>query len=119
MTPDGSCKVSHATFTFTFPKATSFGQSLDIVTTIAYDRGSKPTVVHRGLKLKEMRLMVLIGVNDDERLQKQPVIVEFELLLGKDADENVSSLCNELFRVEANLAKVCIIVIHVTRLLSR
>lgn len=52
--------------------------------------------------------MVLIGVNEDERNQKQPVTVEFDLILGEGSnDSDVSALFDKLFSVEQRLAKVC------------
>lgn len=106
MRPDGSCKISHAALTFTFPKASSYGQGVNIATTIVYDKHGKQNIVQRDVGMRDMRLMVLIGVNDDERNQKQPVVVDFDLFLGQDIGDNVSVLYNELFAIEQKLAKV-------------
>ena len=113
MRRDGSCKLSYAGLTFTFPKASMYGQGVDLSTTIDFDNRGKSRIVQRSFNIKEMRLVVLIGVNDNERQTKQPLVVDLQLILGADVNDEVSTLFTELFGVERKLAQVCILRLHV------
>lgn len=105
--PDGTSKISWAALEFVFPKASTYGEGVEISTTIGYGRPDGRRIVQR-VRLKEMRMMVLIGVNDDERNQKQPVIVNFDLIMPNASTDtvDVSSLYCKLFGIEEKLAKV-------------
>lgn len=103
---DGSCKLAHFDVELSLPKASMHGEGVDVVSTFSFDVDGRSTLVKRKFVLRDMKLMVLIGVNDNERTKKQPVVVNLDLTL-KGTDEELSDSLNAAaFKVEPELVQV-------------
>jgi len=107
MRRDGSCRLSRFETVIHAPKASLYGDGVDLAALFEYDDGEWNDGRFT-LSLLNMRLMVLIGVNDKERTGRQPVIVDLDLHVRPHAvaDSEKDIKFDRLFIVEASLVKV-------------
>lgn len=82
------------------PKASLIGNGVSLSATTVYSPSGDAEMYSMGLKLHELRIPTLIGVNPNERLAKQIVITNIEL----DSWSPKADLYNELEEV---VVKVC------------
>lgn len=107
MREDGTCRVSRSIIQVKLPRASMYGQSMELTTIMSYNDSGESTLPQRMFGLRNMKLMVLIGVKDEERTGKQPLVADLNLSMGAKPKENVSSMNAALFSVERKLAQVC------------
>jgi len=104
---DGSCRLSRFETVIHAPKASLHGDGIDLAAWFEYDNGEWKDGRFT-LSLLNMRLMVLIGVNDKERTGRQPVVVDLDLHVRPHAvaESEKDIKFDRLFIVEASLVKV-------------
>lgn len=103
---DGSSKVAYTAIELTLPKASMYGEGVGIISTLKLDGNGHLSLLQRNFVLMDLKIMVLIGVNDNERTKKQPVMVNLDMTL-REAHESLLEAHNGiLFAVESKLVKV-------------
>ena len=103
---DGTFRLSRASFVLEFPKASMYGKSLELSRLVGYGDPSHPGILVLLFAVRDMRLMCLIGVNDNERTRKQPLVAGLNLWLEPKSMEDASSLYDALSGIEQSVAKV-------------
>ena len=109
MRDDGTCKLSQSIVLYHLPKASMYGNNIELVNILLYNSQGKATLMGRDFGLREANFMALIGVNDYERTARQPLTVGFDISLSNEpcASEGAAVSPIAIFDVERNLAKVC------------
>lgn len=107
MKSGGKFIVARSTVDVHLPKASMFGDGgVTLTTSTSYDASGKATGSSRVFGVKGIKVMTLIGVNEYERSQKQPLVVSVLLLLRSEVQSTGSGQTVALFNLEQTLVQV-------------
>ncbi|KAK5705239.1 hypothetical protein LTR97_002356 [Elasticomyces elasticus] len=105
---EGKFIVARSVVEVNLPKASMYGDGATLIRTTEYDETGNARVAQRVFVVKEVKLMLLVGVNGYERTAKQPIIASLWLYLGGSADgeEGGSAQTVALFNLEQTLVQI-------------
>lgn len=104
---DASSRIRDIEITVTFPKASLYGEGVELVHSITCDgQGARKTHFYTW-RIKEMKVMTLIGVNAYERRAKQPLVVHLQFVPSAEPKLADRTYLQQLFGVEQSFAQVC------------
>ena len=99
---DGTFRLSRTMIQVTLPKASMAGDGVGLVKELTHGVGGESDISSRIFMLKNVKVMTLIGVNDYERQEEQPLVANLELYLVDGAHVFDTAL----FQVERKLVQV-------------
>ena len=88
------------------PKASMYGEGVTLVNVSTYDDAGRTRNAQRVFVVKEVKFMLLLGVNSYERSGKQPVIASLWLYLGEGTEVRESGQTVALFNLEQTVLQV-------------
>ncbi|KAK5714632.1 hypothetical protein LTR15_010815 [Elasticomyces elasticus] len=90
------------------PKASMYGEGVTLINTTEYDGAGRARATQRVFVVKDVKLMLLVGVNAYERTAKQPIIASLWLYFGESADgkKSGSAQTAALFNLEQTLVQI-------------
>ncbi|KAK3650999.1 hypothetical protein LTR56_006051 [Elasticomyces elasticus] len=105
---EGKFIVARSVVEVNLPKASMYGDGATLINTTEYDEAGRARAAQRVFVVKEVKLMLLVGVNGYERTAKQPIIAGVWLYLGESADgkESGSAQTAALFNLEQTLVQI-------------
>ncbi|KAF2481387.1 Dihydroneopterin aldolase-domain-containing protein [Neohortaea acidophila] len=103
---DASSRIRDIEITVTFPKASLYGEGVELVHSITCDgQGARKTHFYTW-RIKEMKVMTLIGVNAYERRAKQPLVVHLQFVPSAEPKLADRTYLQQLFGVEQSFAQL-------------
>lgn len=98
--------VARSTLEVDLPKASMFGGGVTFVSVTSYDEGGRSVTNSTIFRVRDVKIMTLIGVNAYERSMKQPLMASIELHLRTEADTAT------LFNLEKLLVQVSVVALR-------
>ncbi|KAK5724172.1 hypothetical protein LTR17_013553 [Elasticomyces elasticus] len=105
---EGKFIVARSVVEVNLPKASMYGDGATLIYITEYDDAGRARAAQRVFVVKEVKLMLLVGVNAYERNAKQPIIASLWLYLGNAAGEkeHKSAQTVALFNLEQTLVQI-------------
>ncbi|KAK4952970.1 hypothetical protein LTR10_008675 [Elasticomyces elasticus] len=105
---EGKFIVARSVVEVSLPKASMYGDGVTMIRTTEYDGNGRARAAQRVFVVKEVKLMLLVGVNGYERTAKQPIIASLWLYLGNvtGGKESESAQTVALFNLEQMLVQI-------------
>ncbi|KAK5679066.1 hypothetical protein LTS10_008722 [Elasticomyces elasticus] len=105
---EGKFIVARSVIEVNLPKASMYGDGATLINTTEYDGAGRAQAAQCVFVVKEVKLMLLVGVNAYERTAKQPIIASLWLYMGESADGkgSGSAQTGALFNLEQTLVQI-------------
>lgn len=106
---DGTCRLSRSMVVINLSQASMHGESCELVDIQDHERNGKSLPSGWQFRIKDIKIMLLIGLKNEERERKQPVVINLDLILDAEKDvsnESITRRNSALFNLERKLIEV-------------